>query len=136
VVGGTGVNVSGVGSANQPFVIEAVPNVYSVPYGSSSPPYQINMQFMSEVEAQALFLVDILGDVAATILFPNGTSSFPFPVPGAKIDVIVNGGGSASVAFAGGPITWFGPAPTTSTMGLYRFIWTGQSFAGTWTPYR
>jgi len=138
VVSGSGINVSGVGSANQPYVIESVPNVFDVSMNSSSPPYRINAQFQSEVESQALFMVEMADGYTGLIMLPDGTSSYPFPVRGAVIDVIVNGtlGGSSGVTFGGYTVTWFGPAPTTSTLGWYHFVWTGFTFAGTWTPYR
>jgi hypothetical protein len=73
-LGGTGVNVQGVGSANQPYVIESVPNVYSVKFTPASPAYFINAQFISEVESRALFLLEIDPSVTALVNLPNGSS--------------------------------------------------------------
>lgn len=137
ITAGAGVNVEGVGSADRPYVITATPNVYSVPITPASPAFLVNAQFVSEVEARALFLLEIADAVTALVNLPNGSSAQPYPVPGAVIEVIARGTiGSSGVTFAGATVTWFGPAPTTTTLGLYRFIWTGESFAGTWTPYR
>lgn len=138
ILGGTGVQVEGVGSANQPYRLTAVPNVYSATFTSASPPYYINATFQSEVEARSLFLFEIDPGVTAQVNLPDGSSSYPRPVPGAAIEVIARGtlGGSSGISFGGAVITWFGPGPTTSTLGLYRFVWTGETFAGTWTPYR
>lgn len=138
ITGGAGVSVMGVGTADQPYVIQAIPNVYSTTLGAASPPYYINAPFQSEVGARALFLVEIDDSATGTVMLPDGSSSYPNPVPGAVIEVIANGtlGGSSVINFGGGVITWFGDGPTTSTLGLYRFVWTGTTFAGTWTPYR
>lgn len=138
IVGGTGVNIAGTGSANQPYTIESVPNVYDVTMGPGSPSFYINAQFTSEVESRALFMVEMADAYTGTIMLPDGSSAYPRPVRGAMIDVIVNGtlGGSSGVSFGGAVVTWFGPAPTTSTLGWYRFLWNGLTFSGTWTPYR
>lgn len=136
IQGGTGVQVQGVGTANQPYVIAVAPNYYLVPYTSASTPFYINAPFQSEVGARALFVFDIDAGVSAQVNLPDGSSSYPRPVPGAVIEVVARGGAGSAITFGGTPVTWLGPGPTTSTLGMYRFVWLGDTFTGQWTPFR
>ncbi len=137
IVGGPGVQVSGVGTANQPYMIQSVPTAYDVTLDASSPPYIINSPTQSKVGSRAIFMVEVEDGEDATIFLPTGTSASPHPVRGAVIDIFVTGTvGSSNIAFSGEVITWYGPAPTTTTLGWYQFIWNGRTFSGTWTPFR
>lgn len=138
VVGGPGVTVEGVGSAERPYVVSSAPNVYQATLTAVSTPYRINELASTEVGSRALFLIEIDPALTKTVFLPDGSSSTPYPEPGAVIDVLVSGTiASSQVNFGGAVVTWYGPAPTTSTLGWYTFIYKGNNtFAGTWTPYR
>ena len=140
IQGGPGTVVTGVGTANQPYVVSAVPNVYDVVINAASPVYRINETFTSEVGARSVYNVEIDPAMTGYINLPDGSSAQPYPTPGAAIDVFVTGSISNSVvSFGGGVITWYGPAPVGSTLGWYRFVWkagTINTWAGQFTPFR
>lgn len=82
VVAGVGVQVEGVGSENQPFVVASVPRVYDVEFGPSSPPFYVNAEFQSEVGARTLFVVEVALGAHGVIVLPDGSSAYPVPGPG------------------------------------------------------
>lgn len=128
VVAGVGVQVEGVGSENQPFVVASVPRVYDVEFGPSSPPFYVNAEFQSEVGARTLFVVEVALGAHGVIVLPDGSSAYPFPARGAVLDFLVSGDANMSGlgwATHGSVVVWMGAEPTVTDMGWYRFTYAG-----------
>lgn len=131
IVAGTGVQVEGVGSDNRPYVIASAPDSYEVLLSSTSPTLVVNSPGVSEVGSRAVFEVEIAPGVSATIRMPDGSISAAFPAPGSGIEFFVSGtAGTSEVTWSGGPISWFGGAPSATDLGWFRFVFVGNGFTG------
>lgn len=127
VVAGVGVQVKGVGSENQPFVVASAPTVYDVGFGPSSPPFYVNGN-QSKVGSQTLFVVEVASGAHGVIVLPEGSSAYPSPARGAVLDFLVSGEvGQSSVGWGttGGFVVWAGAEPTVTDLGWYRFTFGG-----------
>lgn len=140
VTGGNGVSVSGTGSANSPYIVDGSPNFYNIEsIDTADPPVWLNRNPDTLVGNRAVFLLDVNANQEVDIYMPDGSINAPEPALGAMIEIYVRGGttaGATIVNWQGGIITWFGPAPTTTPVGWYRFTFAGYGFLGQYTPLR
>lgn len=129
---GPGMQVTGVGSANQPYVLSAPPKYYVHNFNPGDPVYYINSAQVTDVGTRAIFVGDIADSYQAMIYMPDGSINAPYPILGAEVEFILSGtiGGSSTINWAGGVITWHGVPPSTTQMGWYRFVFLGNRWAG------
>lgn len=140
VRGGNGIKVSGTGSANTPFIVDGSPNFYDMgEFNTVSPPLYINRDPETLVGSHAVFLIDGADGSDIDIYLPDGSINAPLPALGSVIDIFVRGSLGANpftLNWMGGVKTWFAPGPTTTPVGWYQFVFTGQTFMGRYLPLR
>lgn len=128
---GPGVQVQGVGSANQPYVVTSSPNFHETTFTNVSPIYYVNAPGYSDVGTNAVFVVEINPSVLAFINLPDGTSNSPYPPVGTELNFIISGDTvTSNINWSGPVITWHGTAPSATKTGWYRFIFLGTRWAG------
>lgn len=131
IAAGVGVQVKGVGSEDQQFVITAAPECYSVVLTAAAPELAVNAPLGAVVGSRAAFAVEVEPGVTGVVRLPDGSSTYPIPVAGAELDfMIVGTAGSSEVAWSGGGVTWMGAPPTATELGWYHFTFAGNRFLG------
>lgn len=127
---GPGVVVTGVGSASQPYRIDASPESYSETYPNVPEVYNLGGP-QTPLGVNATVFLEPLA-TTLTVTTPDGANFGAFPPVGTRVDVFITGDPDLVVTWGGRGVHWFGDIPTTEHRGWYSLVLYLQEGDGVW----